>query len=347
MTADLHDPVSRLDMGPFGAMSHPRAPGGDPYVHPRRHGEAGVGAKPTRRAADKAEVITTGTRQGEWLNSSSGMSSWGSRSVKQVEEAIARILAKVPAEQRRLADGRDTRTTLVGMVREWAEINGGAVEIRASGSKWVHLSDDSMAKGDFRPMGLSTDLCAISNHAAARTFASGYRDAVFGNAPPVSYWCSTAVREDVIPIMLAVLDRELTGALAGQDWYLQTPCTPRLCLYHPDDSGTAFCGSASCALASPHTPCDCVCGGFHHGMGEKTLKAPYPGAPDWSTAPSPVWRPGTGTVEIDPTHRRIIGRDPSSQHGARVRPPTAAGTAAGEAATGLGRAEQQAKQGRT
>ncbi|MER7793566.1 hypothetical protein [Streptomyces sp. NPDC097640] len=272
------------------------------------------------------------------MSSSHGKSVLSSQSAKQVEEAIARILAKAPAEQRRLADGRDTKTTLVGMVREWGEINGGAFEIRAAGSKWVHLSDDSMAMGDFRPMGLSTDLCAISNHAAARIFASGYRDPVFGNGPPVSLWCTTAVREDVIPITLAVLDRELTGAVACLDWYLQTPCTPRLCMHHPDDTRTPFCGSASCALAAPDTPCDCVCGGFHHGMGEKALKAPLPGAPDWSSAPAPVWQPGAGSVEIDPMHRRIVGRDPYSRHGVHVRPPSAAWTASEDAAAARDRA---------
>lgn len=268
------------------------------------------------------------------MNSPRGRSSLSSQSAKQAEEAIARILVKAPAGQRRLADGRDTKTTLVGMVREWCEINGGRFEIRAAGSRWVQLSDDSMAMGDSRPLGLSTDLCAISDHAAARTFASGYRDAVFGNAPPVSYWCTTAMREDVIPITLAVLDRELTGAVACLDWYLQTLCTPRLCLHHPDDNGTPICGSASCALASPDSPCDCVCAGVNHGMGEEVLKAPPPDAPDWSSAPAPVWRPGAGSVEIDRTHRRIAGRSPYSRHDVRVRPPSAAWTASDDAETG-------------
>lgn len=172
------------------------------------------------------------------MSSPRGRSSLSAQSAKGAEEAIARILAKAPAGQGRLTDGRNTKTTLVGMVREWCEINGGRFEIRSAGSKWVQLADDSLAMGDSRPLGLSTDLCAVSDHAAARTLASGYRDAVFGNAPPVSYWCTTAMREDVIPVMLAVLDRELTGAVACLDWYLHTSCTPRLCLHHPDDDGT-------------------------------------------------------------------------------------------------------------
>lgn len=265
------------------------------------------------------------------MSSPRNRSSLSTQSAKGAEEALARILVKAPTGQRRLTDGRDTKTTLVGMVREWCEINGGWFELRSAGSKWVQLSDDSLAMGDFRPLGLSTDLCAVSDHAAARTLASGYRDAVFGSAPPVSYWCTTAMREDVIPVMLAVLDRELTGAVACLDWYLQASCTPRLCLHHPDDNGTPFCGSASCALASPNSPCDCVCQGVNHGMGEEVLKAPLPDAPDWSSAPAPVWRPGSGSVEIDRMHRRIAGRSPYSRHGVRVRPPSDAWTASDDA----------------
>jgi hypothetical protein len=67
-----------------------------------------------------------------------------------------------------------------------------------------------------------------------------------------------------------------SGAVACLDRYLQTSCTPRLCLHHPDDNGTPFCGSANCAPASPDSPCDCVCGGLNHGMGEEVLKAPLP-----------------------------------------------------------------------
>ncbi|MCI3276242.1 hypothetical protein [Streptomyces cylindrosporus] len=270
------------------------------------------------------------------MSSPRSRSSLSSQTAKQAEEAIARSLAKAPAGQRRLADGRDTQATLVGMVREWCEINGGRFEIGAAGSKWVQLSDDSMAMGDFRPLGLSTDLCAVSDHAAARTLAAGYRKAVFGSAPPVSYWCTTAIRDDVIPIMLAVLDRELTGSAACLDWYLQTSCTPRLCLHHPDDDSTPFCGSASCALAAPNSPCDCVCGGVNHGMGEEVLKAPLPDTPDWPSAPAPVWRPGSGSVEIDRTHRYIAGRSPYSRHGTRFRPPSVAWTASDAPETGRG-----------
>jgi len=55
-------------------------------------------------------------------------------------------------------------------------------------------------------------------------------------------------------------------------------------------------------------------------MGEDVLKAPLPDAPDWASAPAPVGRPGSGSVEIDRTHRRIAGRSPYSRQGARFRP---------------------------
>lgn len=250
----------------------------------------------------------------------------GSQNTQQVEDTVNRTLAKAPAEQRRLADGRKTEAVLIGMVREWEEIRGGSFECRPTGSRWAHLSDDSWAIGDFRPLGLSTDLCAISDHAMARTFASGYRESVVGNTPPVSHWSTVTMLEDVIPVMLAVLDRELTGAVGCLDWYLRTPCWSPLCRQHPGDGDASFCGSPSCALATPETPCDCVCGGVNHGMGVEALQALRPGAPDWSSAPAPVWHPGAGTVEVDRADGRVAGRDPFGRHGARVRPPSQAWT---------------------
>lgn len=162
----------------------------------------------------------------------------GSQNTQQVEDTVNRTLAKAPAEQRRLADGRKTEAVLIGMVREWEEIRGGSFECRPTGSRWAYLSDDSWAIGDFRPLGLSTDLCAISDHAMARTFASGYRESVVGNAPPVSHWSTVTMLEDVIPVMLAVLDRELTGAVGCLDWYLRTPCWSPMCRQHPGDAPT-------------------------------------------------------------------------------------------------------------
>jgi hypothetical protein len=260
------------------------------------------------------------------LNSSRGKGRSGTKQTHQAEEAIDRILAKAPVEQRQLADGRNTKTVLIGMVSEWEEVRGGRFECRPTGSRWAHLSDDSLAIGDFRPIGLSTDLCAVSDHAMARTFASGYREAIFGNAPPVSYWSTVTMVQDAIPVMLAVLDRELTGAVGCLDWYMRTPCWPALCQQHPGEGDTSSCGSPSCALAAPETPCDCACGGVNHGMGEEALQALRPVAPDWSVAPAPVWKPGSGTVEVDREHRRVVGRDPFGRHGARVRPPSSAWT---------------------
>jgi hypothetical protein len=249
-----------------------------------------------------------------------------SQNAHPAESAINRTLAKAPPEQRQLADGRETKTVLIGMVREWEEIRGGSFECRPTDSRWAHLSDDSWAIGDFRPLGLSTDLCAVSDHAMARTFASGYRKFVVGSVPPVSHWSAVTMMEDAIPVMLAVLDRELTGAVGCLDWYLQLPCWPHLCPHHPGDGGVPYCGSPSCATASPDTPCDCACGGVNHGMREEVLRALRPGSPDWPSAPAPVWHPGAGTVEVDRTNGRIAGRDPFGRHGARVRPPSSAWT---------------------
>lgn len=92
------------------------------------------------------------------LVSSRGKAGSSSQNAQQAEGTINRTLAKAPAEQRRLRDGRETETVLIGMVREWEEIRGGSVECRPTGSRWAHLSDDSWAIGDFRPFGLSTDL---------------------------------------------------------------------------------------------------------------------------------------------------------------------------------------------
>jgi hypothetical protein len=36
---------------------------------------------------------------------------------------------------------------------------------------------------------------------------------------------------DVVPVMLAVLDRESTGAVGCLDWYLHAPRSSRLCLH--------------------------------------------------------------------------------------------------------------------
>jgi hypothetical protein len=99
-----------------------------------------------------------------------------SQNAQPAEEAINRILAKAPPEQTRLADGRETKTVLIGLVREWEEIRGGSFECHPTGSRWAHLADDSWAIGDFRPFGLSTDLCAVSTTQMARTFASGYEN---------------------------------------------------------------------------------------------------------------------------------------------------------------------------
>lgn len=136
-------------------------------------------------------------------------------------------------------------------------------------------------------LGLSTDLCAVSDHAMVRTFAAGYREAIFGNAPPMSYWSTVTKVEDTIPVMLAVLDRELTGAVGCLDWYLRTPCWSVLCQQHPGDGDTTFCDSPSCALAAPKnraTAAACTTGwerrpSKHHG----------------SAVPAPVWKPGSGT----------------------------------------------------
>lgn len=260
------------------------------------------------------------------MNSSRNRTNSQKGQAQQAEDAVTRALAKAPTNQRRLTDGRDTRTVLLGMIREWEEIRGGRFECRLVGSRWAHLSDDSLAIGDSRPLGLSTDMCAVSDHSTARTLGSGYRDFIVGNAAPVSYWSALTTLDDMAPVMLTVLDRELTGGIACLDWYLQTSCPPTLCREHPAEDGTPFCGSMSCAGASPRTPCDCSCGGANHGMGEEAVQALCPKVPDWSTAPAPLWHPGAGSVEVDREHRRIVGRDPFSRHGSRVRPPSMAWT---------------------
>jgi len=232
----------------------------------------------------------------------------GSQSTQQAEDAISRTLAKAPPEQRRLADGRETKTVLIGMIREWQEIRGGSFECHTTGSRWAHLSDDSLAIGDFRPFGLSTDLCAISDHAMARTFASGYRKWVVGNAPPVSFWSTVTTLEDAIPVMLAVLDRELTGAVGCLDWYLRTSCWSPLCRQHPGDGDTPVCGSPSCALATPET---------NSSRGPPTSRSP-PATPGSSGIRS---HPPSGARHT-PTPRRYRRSRPGKGHLRSGRPST-------------------------
>lgn len=173
-----------------------------------------------RAGSLRSQIVRPGERC--CLKASRGRSYPNKPATRQGEDLLRRVLAKAPVEQRTLSDGRDTEAVLVGMVNEWAEIRGGKVWCETTGSRWAHVSDDSWVIGDARPLGVSTDMCAVGNHAAARTFASGYQGLVPGNAPPVTYWSVITTTEDVGPVLLAFLDRELTGAIACLDWYLQT-----------------------------------------------------------------------------------------------------------------------------
>nr|BEK67364.1 hypothetical protein KPHV_45910 [Kitasatospora purpeofusca] len=79
-------------------------------------------------------------------------------------------------------------------------------------------------------------------------------------------------------------------------------------------------------------PLQRFCRSENHGLG-KAAPPTQPEAPDRSTAPAPLWRPGSGTVEVDPTHHRLAGRSPFSRHGTRVRAPSVAWTGSVEDAS--------------
>jgi hypothetical protein len=205
---------------------------------------------------------------------------------------------RIPEDQRILADGRATHSVLAAMINEWRDILGGNATLRG-GPRWTYYSDDSLTMWGKRGTAQSAVLCALSDHASARALVSGYSGGILGNFGRLSYFCATALRRDGIAVALAALDLELTGSTALADWYLSTWCPSLGWHRHHSEEVDHLCGSATCGTAAPGTPCDCICGGVNHGMGPDTGKPGAAPALDWDTAPAPVWRLGTGTVEVE------------------------------------------------
>lgn len=227
------------------------------------------------------------------------------------------LLPHIPANQRTLADGRPTHTTLGGMIDEWRQILGGSATLQG-GPRWTFYSDDSWTVWGRRGAAQSAVLCAISDHSAARALVSGYKGGICGNFGQVSYYSARTLHADGPAVALAVLDLELTGSTELADWYLGTWCPSLHFHRHRSDSLDPVCGAANCATAAPYTPCDCTCGGENHGTGTAAHKIGPAAPPDWATAPPPRWTPGSGTVEVpgseedwtvaDVPHRRATDR---------------------------------------
>jgi hypothetical protein len=102
---------------------------------------------------------------------------------------------------------------------------------------------------------------------------------------------ATALLADAAAVLLAVLDRHLTGAGDLTAWYPATPCDPRNCLHHGDGRGRE-----------------------HEGSGVEPV--------DHGALPPLYWHPGYGSVE---TIRRC-GANSSRDSAARrpIRLPTPA-----------------------
>ncbi|WP_106584158.1 hypothetical protein [Murinocardiopsis flavida] len=179
------------------------------------------------------------------------------------------------------------------MVTEWAGISGGRISAAREGRKWVRLSDDPWTIGDRRSPGSASDVAAVFNHANARARASGYRKDIIGNAPDGSYMCAVTRLDDAPAVLLAILDRQLSGADEIATWYMASVCAPRHCLYHAPDAD----------LRNPRTPTP-------------------PGPVQWPRIPAPQWLPGTGAVEETDAIRAMTQDGSPTRHTGLVRPPT-------------------------
>ncbi|MBS2550191.1 hypothetical protein KGQ19_25310 [Catenulispora sp. NL8] len=168
-------------------------------------------------------------------------------------------------------DGRMVSGALLAdMIAEWHRIVGGSVSVSRLKRKWASLGDDPMTLGSSRPEGEGHDVAAVLNHALGRAVTAGLKDPHDGgNTPGNSYLCATLIQEDTAAVLLAILDRHLTGGAELAAWYLASPCDVRNCLHHGDDRG-------------PEVP----------GSGVEPL--------DYKALPRLYWYPRLGTVEIHP-----------------------------------------------
>lgn len=192
-----------------------------------------------------------------------------------MSSAVSGLTAKdlewfIPPDAR-VPDGRVVDGALLAdMIGEWHRIVGGTVSVSRFGRKWASLSDDPMTLGSARPEGEGHDVAAVLNHALGRALTAGLKDPHdFGNVPGNSYLCATALLEDTAALLLAILDRHLTGGAELTAWYLASPCDVRNCLYHGDGR-------------RPEVP----------GSGVEPL--------DYAELPRLYWYPGLGTVEVHP-----------------------------------------------
>jgi len=102
---------------------------------------------------------------------------------------------------------------------------------------------------------------------------------------------ATALLDDAAAVLLAVLDRHLTGAGDLTAWYLATPCDSRNCLYHGDGRGRE-----------------------RKGSGVEPV--------DYGTLPPLYWNPGYGSVETHPAlWHELVARDPSVRRSIRLPIP--------------------------
>jgi len=183
-----------------------------------------------------------------------------------------------------LPDGRAVDGALLaGMIAEWWWILGGTVYVCRHLSAWAEIADDPMSLGSLRLDGEANDITAVLNHALARAITAGLKGPYDGgNVPGNCYLTATALLEDAAGVLLAVLDRHLTGGGDMTAWCLSSPCDVQNCLYHGDGRGLQ-----------------------QRGSGAEPL--------DYSVLPRLYWHPGLGTVETPPAQWDEVAARPVEQ----------------------------------
>jgi len=183
-----------------------------------------------------------------------------------------------------LPDGRTVDGGLLaGMIAEWARILGGTVYVSRHLRGWAEITDDPMSLGSQRLDGEANDITAVFNHGLGRAITAGLKGPYDGgNAPGNSYLAAMVSLDDAAAVLLAVLDRHLTGGGELTAWYFASPCDVQNCLYHGDGRGLERRGSGVAPL-------------------------------DYSALPRLYWHPGLGAVETPPGQWDQIAARPVEQ----------------------------------
>jgi hypothetical protein len=130
-------------------------------------------------------------------------------------------------------------------------------------------------------------LSALTNHAAGRVRAAGYKQPITLDSGAGECWFATCTADDWAAVLIAGLDYQATHDTRIADWYLTSSCHAWICDRH-DIPRVTPCGSPTYREAQPHTLCHCTCRGVNHGMGpapELSVLVPL----DWNSMPTPAW----------------------------------------------------------